>query len=431
MIDDRSLERAARSWLETGPTQAPDRAVEAALLRIETTSQERDLRIPRRLPKMTTPARVATAAVIGVLAVSGAFFAFSRPGQPAVGGPGPSQSPATSAPPTTPPTPSPTTSPSKPLDYTSLQGWIVFGHFGQAPDGSTTQMDTERRQIWLVHADGTGLHELAPGLPTDGKYAPDISPDGSKVGFSSWWGTTKIQVWEVAISGTAPHLLSTDCSGDPNVCMESEPAYSPDGSRIAFLRSTAGDKNTGLIGIRNLATGAVTLLEQTRTPFTRGELTQPSWSPDGRQIIFSTVSRDPKTDTPVDSRISIVNADGTGLHELNLPAGTPWGDPDWSPDGSRIVFSSWPIHDFNDSKVNVYSVRPDGSELRKLTDSGCGGCGAPSWTPDGAHILFWGPTTFWLMDPDGGNQRPINASKLTYFGEKLGYGYYGYLQPTP
>jgi hypothetical protein len=126
-----------------------------------------------------------------------------------------------------------------------------------------------------------------------------------------------------------------------------------------------------------------------------------------------------------------VNVDGTGLHALNLPAGTPWGDPDWSPDGSRITLSSWPIHDFNDGKVNVYSVRPDGSDLKQLTDSGCGGCGAPSWTPDGAHILFWGPTTFWLMDPDGANQRSINASKLTFFGDTLGYGYYGYLQPTP
>ena len=43
MTDDRSLERAARSWLEVGPTQAPERAVEAALLRIQTTPQERDL----------------------------------------------------------------------------------------------------------------------------------------------------------------------------------------------------------------------------------------------------------------------------------------------------------------------------------------------------------------------------------------------------
>jgi hypothetical protein len=87
MTDDRSFERAARSWLEVGPTEAPDRVVEAALLRIQTTPQERDLRIPWRFPTMTTPARVAAAAVIGVLAIGGALFVL-RPGLSSVGGPG-------------------------------------------------------------------------------------------------------------------------------------------------------------------------------------------------------------------------------------------------------------------------------------------------------------------------------------------------------
>jgi hypothetical protein len=96
MTDDRSLERAARSWLENGPTQAPDRAVEAALLRIETTAQERDWHVPWRLPKMTTTVRVATAAILGVLVVGGALLMFGRPGQSGVGGPGPSPTPSTS-----------------------------------------------------------------------------------------------------------------------------------------------------------------------------------------------------------------------------------------------------------------------------------------------------------------------------------------------
>jgi hypothetical protein len=117
MTDDRSLERAARSWLEAGPTEAPDRAVEAALLRIQTTSQERDLRIPWRLPKMTTPARVAAAAVIGVLVVGGALFMLGRLGQTGVGGPGPTSTPTQS--PT--PIPSPTPSPTGPVGEGSLQ----------------------------------------------------------------------------------------------------------------------------------------------------------------------------------------------------------------------------------------------------------------------------------------------------------------------
>jgi hypothetical protein len=105
MTEDRSLERAARSWLENGPTQAPDRAVEAALLRIQTTPQERDLRIPWRFSTMSTPARVATAAVIGVLVVGGAFFILGRPGQSGVGGPGPTATSTQT--PTQTPTPTP------------------------------------------------------------------------------------------------------------------------------------------------------------------------------------------------------------------------------------------------------------------------------------------------------------------------------------
>jgi hypothetical protein len=102
MTDDRSLERAARSWIEVGPTQAPPRAVEAALLRIETTPQERVLRVPWRFSTMSMPARVAVAAVLGVLLVGGAFYLVNRPDQPSVGvpslspgdTPSPSKSPA-------------------------------------------------------------------------------------------------------------------------------------------------------------------------------------------------------------------------------------------------------------------------------------------------------------------------------------------------
>jgi hypothetical protein len=72
MTDDRSLERAARSWLEIGPTSAPDRAVEAALLRIQRTTQEPDLRIRWRKPVMLTPARLTALVAVGALVILGA-----------------------------------------------------------------------------------------------------------------------------------------------------------------------------------------------------------------------------------------------------------------------------------------------------------------------------------------------------------------------
>lgn len=102
MTDDRSFERAARSWLEDGPTRAPERAIEAAFLEIQTTPQERDWHVPWRLPRMTTPARVAAAAVIGVLAIGGAIYAVNPGGSSfGIGGPGPSPTPSPSPMPVT------------------------------------------------------------------------------------------------------------------------------------------------------------------------------------------------------------------------------------------------------------------------------------------------------------------------------------------
>jgi TolB protein len=417
MTDDRSLERAARSWLEAGPTEAPDRAVEAALLRIETTAQERDLRIPWRLPKMTTPARVAAAAVIGVLAVGGAFFYFGKPGQPAVGAPGPG--PSSSAPAS--PVASPRPSSGAILDYTGLPGWIVFERAGKAPDGST--LAGVPHSLWLAHADGSDIHELAPGVPASGKVSFDISPDGSHVIFSAY--DAPIRVWEVGIEGGDQKLLSTDCSGMPAECMDAAPAYSPDGKRIAFLRAT---ETSSVLAIRDLTTDEVTILDPTRSSSSDVWLDEPSWSPDGQQIVYHKVIHDAKQDKVVDSNIFIVNADGSGLHELALPDGTPWGDADWSPDGSRIVFGSYPIRVLASSRSEVYSVRPDGTDFQQLTTLGVGS-GAPSWTSDGAHIFFWGYQTFYLMDPDGGNAAAINRPALSFDND--GWGFYGALQPTP
>lgn len=95
MTDDRSLERAARSWLETGPTEAPPRVVDAALLRIQATSQERDWNVPRRAIPMSAPARLTAAATLGVLLVGGVLL-IARPGS-GVGGPSAAPSASASA----------------------------------------------------------------------------------------------------------------------------------------------------------------------------------------------------------------------------------------------------------------------------------------------------------------------------------------------
>lgn len=119
MTDDRSIERAARSWLEDGPTLAPDHAVEAALTRIQSTNQERDW-LPWRTRRMTQTLRlVAGAAAIAVVVAGGVIMLRPSTGsgvgvQPSA----PIATPSTSPSPGPSPTPSP--SPSGPLTACGL-----------------------------------------------------------------------------------------------------------------------------------------------------------------------------------------------------------------------------------------------------------------------------------------------------------------------
>jgi hypothetical protein len=103
MSDDRQFERTARAWLDLGPTNAPDHTVESALLTIETTAQERDLRIPWRLPTMNPALRIAVVAAVAIVAIGGAMFLSRAP----VSSVGTSPSPASSSPSPAPAGPSP------------------------------------------------------------------------------------------------------------------------------------------------------------------------------------------------------------------------------------------------------------------------------------------------------------------------------------
>ena len=141
MTTDRDFDRIAKAWLADGPDELSVRVLDAVVDDIHVTRQRRALRVPWRLPIMNSPARVATAAVIGVLAVGGVFFIFGRPGQSTVGGPSPSPStPAIVATPAaTTPAASPVPIPALTQTFTSARN----GYSVQHPTGWTATPATE------------------------------------------------------------------------------------------------------------------------------------------------------------------------------------------------------------------------------------------------------------------------------------------------
>ena len=115
MNGDRAFERATRDWLEDVIDRTPASTIQAVLLAVRTTPQERDLRIPWRTPRMSNPMRLAAAiAIVAVVAFAGLNL-FGR------GGTGSTPTPSPTTTPT--PSPSPTLAPS-PSATADTTGWI-------------------------------------------------------------------------------------------------------------------------------------------------------------------------------------------------------------------------------------------------------------------------------------------------------------------
>jgi len=419
MNSQRELDRVLQDFFVEGTDELADRVIDAALNQIDHTQQRRPIWVPRRIKTMTFSSRLATAAVIGVLAIGGGLMLLNAQSQ--VGTPRPT---ATSL-------ESPSATAVAVLDYANLPGWIVFERNIHSPVPSSGETNRGDLQLWAVHADGSGLHELAPGKPADsGKLSPDFSPDGRTVAFSSVEPAKAFEyvsrIRQEPIDGGDPVLVSIPCDFRADQCDFYDPAYAPDGKRMAFveIESATSQMPLAMISVLDLATGKVTRLDSTRT--TIGRPTQPTWSPDGSQIAYGYVTG--SVTVPRRSRVMIVNADGTAFHELPTPGVLIAGDPDWAPDGSSIVFSTRTVNTPG-TALGLYTVRPDGTGLTDL----CAGrkvCGMePTWTPDGRHILYQNVGDGWnLMDPDGSNRAPINKpalGTLSVDGEAV------ILQPTP
>jgi TolB protein len=193
-------------------------------------------------------------------------------------------------------------------------------------------------------------------------------------------------------------LYSMNVDGSNQKCLIEKsvscayPSRSSNGLMIAFIHYN--DNHDYELNIVNIDGGVSKLLATSNR-----YLGQPSWSPDDSKIVF-TGNRNFSSDT---TDIHKINIDGSNHAIL-----THTGDnscPAWSPDGNLIAFSS-----SRDGFRGIYLMKPDGSGLELLTGK-TSSFTSPQWSPDGQHLVYvscdFEGSQIFTIDVDGKNQKQL------------------------
>ena len=178
-----------------------------------------------------------------------------------------------------------------------------------------------------------------------------------------------------------------------------EPAWSPDGTRVAFASFRDGDRE---IYVMDADGGNPVNL-------TRHDAydSAPAWSPDGRRIAFES-----ERDGGV-PHIFVMNADGSSVEQLTQEPRAPFAvSPAWSPDGSSIACVSGEGADV----WGIHLLKLDSGALHLISQAGLGGT-RPTWSPDGERIAYTKADTardfshVWVMGADGGGARQLTFAE--------------------
>jgi Tol biopolymer transport system component len=249
---------------------------------------------------------------------------------------------------------------------------IINEESSWSPDGKILAFDSSRpgkTHIFTWVLETREQKQLTSGDSND--ITPEWSPAGKQIAFVSD-RTGHNEIYVISVDGSEPRQVTNDKSDNIH------PHWSPDGGRIIYCSARDNtDQTRAPEGeVYEIYTIKVNGTDAKRITNDKGINTYPSFSRDGKQIVFRKIL------PAKNSEVFVMNADGSSPRNLtNNPGFDGW--PRWSPDDSKIVFGS------NRSGIDyeIYVMKADGSDVQQVTQLR-GRNTSPKWSPDGKRISF-------------------------------------------
>ena len=260
-------------------------------------------------------------------------------------------------------------------------------------------------EIYVMDGHGKNLRNLTNDPDTD--RDPAWSPDGREIAFSSFRqgedeiGHGKSAIYVMRADGKNVRRLTNNPNG------AGQPVWSPDNRQIAFssYRYYAGDSGPQIYVMHADGTNVRRLTDHSALDY------RPAWSPDGHRIAFQS---DRNRLVWLDDDIYVMDSNGKNIRNLTEHPGRD-RHPAWSPSGHHIVFSSIRIGNFGDGNFDagnydIYLMDADGKNVRRLTKDPSDEI-LPAWSPNGQKIVFSstrkGNSDIYMMNTDGTNIRQL------------------------
>jgi WD40 repeat protein len=255
-------------------------------------------------------------------------------------------------------------------------------------------------KIFTSAADGSDVLQLTP-LGSGINTGPHFSPDGTKIVFARSSGG--LQVYVMNANGTSPTNVSQSATNDQGG------SWSPDGTKIVFSRADS-NFNAGLVIMNADGSGQTTLTTKPSSGFGFGDF-RPAWSPDGNTIAFTRyVSGSP-------SQIYTISPAGGAATNISNSASQE-EDASWSPDSAQIAFDrKIPADSFGNR--DVLRMPAAGSATPTPVVTTVADDASPAFSPDGTKIIFSsdrdpsGNDDLYTVNADGSSVTPTLITTAT------------------